>query len=583
MKTKLPLTQQIADSLDEFRLQTAKPDALIQLSLLALLVGLLTGITIVVFIIIIDTVLSYWLPNQLPDNFEALPAITRFAAPVIGTIILAILFKFASKEEKIVGVVHVIERLRYHEGYLKIKSFILQFVGACIALISGQSLGREGPAIHLGSFVGSILGQSFGLPNNTIRILLACGAAAAISAAFNTPLAGVIFAMEIIIVEYTFVSFIPIIIAAVAATGVSRSFLGGEPILLIESLPSLSLSELPFLILLGLLIGFASTLFTTIIRFTVNKTEHFKFSTRFIGAGVFTGIVAIYVPQVLGLGYDTLNEAIIGQLSISVLLFILFAKLLTTAVSIGCGLPAGLISPSLVIGAVCGSLMAIFMQQSFSIPIESNSLYALIGMSAMMGACLQAPLAALTAVFEITANHTVIWPSMIAIVVAQLITRQLFKQPPVFDMLLELRGLDFHEDPITQSLQRTGVAKAMNRSFIAVTRTIEASSALSILNSNPQWIVIIENLQPTALIRGVDLVQHLQKEPTNDEPVDLFEIPAKRLQISCIDVRATMAKAREVFSNDHSEALCVTHWNKNSSRYIYGILTLDQFETLYMR
>lgn len=583
MKTKLPLTQQIADSLDEFRLQTAKPDALIQLSLLALLVGLLTGITIVVFIIIIDTVLSYWLPNQLPDNFEALPAITRFAAPVIGTIILAILFKFASKEEKIVGVVHVIERLRYHEGYLKIKSFILQFVGACIALISGQSLGREGPAIHLGSFVGSILGQSFGLPNNTIRILLACGAAAAISAAFNTPLAGVIFAMEIIIVEYTFVSFIPIIIAAVAATGVSRSFLGGEPILLIESLPSLSLSELPFLILLGLLIGFASTLFTTIIRFTVNKTEHFKFSTRFIGAGVFTGIVAIYVPQVLGLGYDTLNEAIIGQLSISVLLFILFAKLLTTAVSIGCGLPAGLISPSLVIGAVCGSLMAIFMQQSFSIPIESNSLYALIGMSAMMGACLQAPLAALTAVFEITANHAVIWPSMIAIVVAQLITRQLFKQPPVFDMLLELRGLDFHEDPITQSLQRTGVAKAMNRSFIAVTRTIEASSALSILNSNPQWIVIIENLQPTALIRGVDLVQHLQKEPTNDEPVDLFEIPAKRLQISCIDVRATMAKAREVFSNDHSEALCVTHWNKNSSRYIYGILTLDQFETLYMR
>lgn len=583
MKTKLPLTQQIADSLDEFRLQTAKPDALIQLSLLALLVGLLTGITIVVFIIIIDTVLSYWLPNQLPDNFEALPAITRFAAPVIGTIILAILFKFASKEEKIVGVVHVIERLRYHEGYLKIKSFILQFVGACIALISGQSLGREGPAIHLGSFVGSILGQSFGLPNNTIRILLACGAAAAISAAFNTPLAGVIFAMEIIIVEYTFVSFIPIIIAAVAATGVSRSFLGGEPILLIESLPSLSLSELPFLILLGLLIGFASTLFTTIIRFTVNKTEHFKFSTRFIGAGVFTGIVAIYVPQVLGLGYDTLNEAIIGQLSISVLLFILFAKLLTTAVSIGCGLPAGLISPSLVIGAVCGSLMAIFMQQSFSIPIESNSLYALIGMSAMMGACLQAPLAALTAVFEITANHTVIWPSMIAIVVAQLITRQLFKQPPVFDMLLELRGLDFHEDPITQSLQRTGVAKAMNRSFIAVTRTIEPSSALSILNSNPQWIVIIENLQPTALIRGVDLVQHLQKEPTNDEPVDLFEIPAKRLQISCIDVRATMAKAREVFSNDHSEALCVTHWNKNSSRYIYGILTLDQFETLYMR
>ena len=583
MKTKLPPTQRIADSLDEFRLQTAKPDALIQLSLLALLVGLLTGITIVVFIVIIDTVLSYWLPDQIPENFESLPTYTRFLSPVVGTIILAIIFSFAQKEEKVVGVVHVIERLRFHEGYLKVRSFILQFIGACIALISGQSLGREGPAIHLGSFVGSFTGQSLGLPNNAIRILLACGAAAAISAAFNTPLAGVIFAMEIIIVEYTFISFIPIIISAVAAAGVSRSFLGGEPILLIESLPFLSLSELPILIFLGLAIGITSTLFTTIIRITINKTDHFSLSTKFISAGVFTGLVAIFVPQVLGLGYDTLNEAILGQLSISVLLFILFAKLLTTAISIGCGLPAGLISPSLVIGAVGGSLIAIILQQTFSIPVESNSLYALIGMAAMMGACLQAPLAALTAVFEITANHAVIWPSMIAIVVAQLITRQLFNQPPVFDMLLKLRGLDFHDDPITQSLQRTGVAKAMNRNFITVARRIESSEAVKIMDSNPQWIIILENAQPTSLIRGVDLIQHLQKLHTDDEHIDLFEMPAKRLEISCIDVRATMAKAREVFANNHTQALCITHWNKNSTRYIYGILTLDQFENLYMR
>ena len=583
MKPNLPLTQRIADSLDEFRLQTAKPDALIQLSILALLVGLLTGVTIVLFIVIIDTILSHWLPNHLPENFESLPSYARFAAPIIGTILLTILFKFASKEEKVVGVVHVIERLQYHEGYLKIRSFVFQFLGACIALISGQSLGREGPAIHLGAFVGSITGQSFGLPNNAIRILLACGAAAAISAAFNTPLAGVIFAMEIIIVEYTFASFIPIIIAAVAATGVSRSFLGGEPILLVESLPSLSLTEVPFLILLGLFIGFASTLFTTIIRLTSKNTDHLKFGTKFIAAGIFTGLVAIYVPQVLGIGYDTLNEAIIGQFSIGILFIILIAKLLTTAVSVGCGLPAGLISPSLVIGAVSGSLMALFLQQSFSIPIESNSLYALIGMSAMMGACLQAPLAALTAVFEITANHAVIWPSMIAIVVAQLISRQLFKQPPVFDLLLQLRGLDLHEDPITQSLQRTGVAKSMNRSFISVPRTIKTATALNMIASNPQWIIIEENIKPTALIRGIDLIQYLQKESTQDATIDLFEIPAKRLQLSCIDVRATMAKAREVFSKDNTEALCITHWNKNSSRYIYGVLTLDNFENLYMR
>ena len=406
MKPKLPLSQRITDSLDEFRLQTAKPDALIQLSLLGLAVGLISGVTIVAFIFAIDSSLSFWLPDNIAENFESLTPVARIVAPIIGALLLAIFFKLVSKDEAGVGVVYVIERLRYHEGYLKLRAFILQFIGASIALISGQSMGREGPAIHLGSFVGSILGQSMGLPNNAIRTLVACGAAAAISAAFNTPLAGVIFAMEIIIVEYTFASFIPIIVSAVAATGVSRSLLGDEPILLIESLPSISLVEIPFVLFLGLLVGLASTLFTTLIRYVTKITQQLGLSVRFLIAGTVTGLIALMVPQVMGIGYDTLNAAVMGQLSMTLLLTIMIAKLVATAISVGCGLPAGLISPSLVVGAVGGSLMGIFLHQTLSIPLQSSSLYALVGMSAMMGACLQAPLAALTAVFEITANHS---------------------------------------------------------------------------------------------------------------------------------------------------------------------------------
>ncbi len=583
MKPKLPLTHRITDSLDEFRLQTAKPDALIQSSLLGLLVGLLAGCILVAFILIIDHSLSFWLPHHIAENFEDLTPVSRLIAPIIGSILIAIIFKLIAKEDSAVGVVNVLERLRYHQGYLRLRAFILQFIGASIALISGHSLGREGPAIHLGSYVGSVLGQMFGLPNNAIRTLVACGAAAAISAAFNTPLAGVIFAMEIIMVEYTFASFIPIIIAAVAATGVSRSFLGDEPLVAMINISSISLAEMPFVILIGLLVGFASTLFTTLIRHITKFTQSLGIGIRFLIAGAATGIIAYQVPQVMGLGYDTLNSAVLGQIPMTLLLIIMVAKLLATAISVGCGMPAGLISPSLVIGAVGGSLMAIFLHQTLGIPLENSSLYALIGMSAMMGACLQAPLAALTAVFEITANHSVIWPSMIAIVVAQLISRQLFKQPPVFDLLLSVRGLDFHEDPITQSLQRTGIARAMSRSFSLLPNVTNLNQALQALEDDPQWICIQDGRAPIALIRGVDLIQYLEKEDNDEDEINLMQIPAKRLEISQIDLRATLAKAREIFNQDNSEALCVTHWNKNAPRYVYGVLTREQFEQLYLR
>ncbi len=580
MKPKLPLYDKFIDSLDEFRLQTAKPDALIQLSILGLFAGLCTGLTIVAFVALIDSTLSFWLPDNDAENFEDLHAFTRFLVPTIGALILSIFFHLYAKGKHIVGVVHVKERLRFHEGYIKLRSFVLQFIGGSIALISGQSMGREGPAIHLGSAVGSLLGQSIGLPNNTVRTLVACGTAAAIGTAFNTPLAGVIFAMEIIIVEYTIASFIPIIISAVAATGIAHWAFDNEPALSIGSLPNVTTAEIPFLLLLGILVGLASTLFTFLIRHISKFAASFTLTLRFVMAGMVTGIIAIAVPQVMGIGYDTVNEAIFGQLTIAMLAAILLAKLIATAVAVGCGLPAGLIGPSLVIGAVGGSLMGILLDQTLSLPVQSSGLYALIGMSAMMGACLQAPLAALTAVFEITANTAVIWPSMLAIVVAQLVSRQLFKQPPVFDLLLQVRGLDFQEDPVTQSLQRTGVAKIMNRNIACLPQVIDINSAANYLENCPQWIVIQDKLTPLALLRGIDLVNFLKNKNDND-CIDLLEIPGKRLQVECIDLRATLANARNIFIATNAEALCVIHWNPHASQYFYGIITRQQFDNLY--
>lgn len=581
MKPKSPLQIKIIERLDDLRLQTAKSDALIQLSVAGLFTGLITGLVIVGFVYSIDTTLSYFLPEGGAENFEGLPAVVRLALPITGALLLALIFTRLSREDRVVGIVYVLERLRYHEGYLKFRSFALQFVGAAIALISGQSMGREGPAVHLGASVGSLIGQFAGLPNNTIRTLLACGAAAAIGAAFNTPLAGVIFAMEIILVEYTVSSFIPIIISSVAATGVARWALGTESVFANINIIPLPISDVPMLILFGVIIGLISTLFTSCIKFVTVACEHMSLTIRFLLAGNCAGLVAVFIPQVMGLGYDTILMSIQGDLPFILLAAILLAKIIVTAVAVGCGLPAGLISPSLVMGATAGALLgSIFHQSSMASGIDTG-LYALIGMSAMMASCLQAPLAALTAVFEITANPTVIWPSMLVIVISQLVSKQLFKQVPVFDLLLKLRGLDLEEHPFSQTLQRTGVARIMNRDVLALPCTIEADLARIKSKKNPQWIVLEENNEFVALLRGVDLAHYLEDQDEQIQ-INLREIPGKRLQLTTIDVRATLDKARQLFQTENCEALCVVHWSPRAHNRIYGIVARDEFEKLYL-
>lgn len=580
MKYKLLNKSIINKRLDDFRFQTARTDALIHLSVLGLLVGVLTSIVLTFFIFCVNSALALWLPQNTSDNFESLNLASRLLAPVLGSMILLLIFKLIAKDNDGVGVVNVLERLRYHDGLIKARSLLLQFIGAAVALVSGHSVGREGPAIHMGSAVGSLLGQQLKLPHNSVRTLLACGSAAAISAAFNTPLAGVIFAMEVIVVEYSFASFIPIMIAAVAATGIAQWTFGSDALLHIDAMPSISAPEIPFLIVLGILVGCASTLFTYLIKTISIKTQSLGLSIRFMLAGFVTGILALFIPEIMGMGYDTINAAIMGQLSMWLLFSIMLFKLIATAFAVACGIPAGLISPSLVIGAVGGALMASFLHHSLGLPIQNSGIYAIIGMSAMMGACLQAPLAALTAVFEITTHHNIIWPSMLSIVVAQLVSRQIFKQPPVFDLLLSMRGLSYQHDPVTQSLQRSSVEDTMSEDYVCLARVFTRNTLEHI--NVPEWIVIEDNQTPVIAIAGNQLLAYLEQHSELDA-IDLLNIPVEQYSVASIDIRSTMAKARAMFAEEKVDMLCVTHWNPSAQTFVRGVISRESFNQTFIR
>ena len=210
-----------------FRHRLADINALPQLTLLGILVGCATGILIIIFRYIIETSLSLMLAGDNED-FEQLDYFWRFALPTSGALLLAIGMHFLKHKDRNVSMGHVLERLHNFQGRMPATNLVIQFIGGAISLISGQSVGREGPAIHLGASASSLIGQKLNLPNNSLSTLVGCGVAAAIAASFDTPVAGVIFAMEVVLMSYSITGFIPIMMAAVCGTLISRATFGNE-------------------------------------------------------------------------------------------------------------------------------------------------------------------------------------------------------------------------------------------------------------------------------------------------------------------------------------------------------------------
>lgn len=488
--------------LDQLRLRLSRPDALILLSLLGLLTGLFAGGLIVLFRLVVEQSQSSFLPMGLPENYEGLDPWMRFLLPLAGALIIAWVFQHFSKGTTVLGVSYVMERMAYHQGYLTLRGMLLQFVGATVAIISGHSVGREGPHILLGAATGSLLGQYLTLPNNSIRTLLGCGTAAGIAASFNTPLAGVIFSLEVVMMEYSLTSFIPVILAAVAATGVSILAFGNTPAFEVPALVMGSLSDIPLVLLLGFLIGAVAALFIYLMKQVAGRVSGVAFWQRVLWAGGLLGVCGVLVPQVMGIGYDTVNSALLGDIGLGLLVMILLVKIVATVSSLGLGIPGGNIGPLLFIGACVGSLTGQVATTIFQHNTLDVGFYALLGMGAMMGATLQAPLAALTAMMELTHSPQIIMPGMLAIVVAALTSRVLFRQESLFLALLKAMGMDFDTNPVMLALRRSGVASVMQKRFVRLDVVITREKAKAVLNSEPEWLLIDGEKEPLGVNVG---------------------------------------------------------------------------------
>lgn len=574
----------------QMRLHLAQADALLPLAILGVICGLITSGTILLFRFAIEGPLDFLLPGNHHENFEALDGAVRLLMPISGALALAFIFRSMSPNMRMVGISHVLERLEKHQGHMPLGNFFAQFIGGVICAISGQSTGREGPAVHLGAASGSLLGHKLKLPTHHTQILLAAGVAAAISASFNTPMAGVIFAMEVIIVGYSLQSFIPVILASVVGALLTRAVYGSEPAFIVPPLDMRSLLEFPFLIAEGLMLGALAAAFIWICSRTAQNAPK-SLWTRFALIGVLNGLLALSIPQMMGIGYDTVNQALFGQLAVVVLLILAVGKLLITSINLGLGQPGGAIGPMLFIGACAGGVIGEIGNYFAPDQASASGYYAMLGMAGMMSACLQAPLTGLITLFELTGNPNIILPAMLVVVIANLTTTEVFKQKALFPRLLQLRGLTLDSSPVERMLRQGNVTNVAERNVIALPKFANISLIEDTLEQQPQWIAIRdEKGKITSVFPAADLVNLMldknalkqwQEENENGQVINLTAIPAERRKSMPISLQANLQQALDKMAQNNIQVLTVHLNEEESSDSLIGFVAQDSIHSYY--
>ena len=446
----------------QLKKRLALPQTSWQLCLLAAIGGFASAMLVVLFIFAIEGVQSLFMNEK--DDYNSLTALSRFLLPIIGAAVILFFAWLTGYKYIRSGIPFVLHRLKIANGVIPFRNTINQFIGSAVALISGFSVGREGPAVHLGAACSSYIGNKLNLPYNAIRSLSACGIAAGIAACFNTPVAAVLFVMEVILREYKVHIFIPVMIAAIVGSLTTSSIFGPSHEFGHFIAITLTTDHYFSLALLGMVLGVIAFVFNRHLILIIKHSARFHIVPRILTAALITGAFGYAVPHAMGTDLSAINFSLQNNFELQLLLGLLVAKILMTIFALGLGIPGGIIGPILGIGAIagiCGSVVATYFMNSDI----SASDFALMGMAGFMAATLNAPLAALLCVVEMSNQIEIIVPAMVVITSACVFSGQFFGNRSIFIMQLEVQGLPYRRPPLEKSLQRIGVIGVMDENF----------------------------------------------------------------------------------------------------------------------
>ncbi|MEX0298997.1 MAG: chloride channel protein [Kordiimonas sp.] len=465
------------------------------ITLLAVIVGVVAGYGAIGFYLGIGAVLELgfgFSEDQLASGGSNLPAWHIIAVPVIGGVIVGQLLRFLPTRQTR-SVPAVIEAAALHDGKIDTKGGLISAAATVVSLGAGAPLGREGPVVHLGATLAAFVTRTLHLNPATARTLLGCGVASAVAASFNAPIAGVFFALEVIIGHYALHTFSPIVISAIAGTLVSRAHLGDFPAFQVTEYVITSFWEFPAFFLLGIVSALLAVTFMSSLNQADRVRVYFDKIPYWLQppiAGLLIGLIAIAFPEILSVGYEATSHALNGSYNLNLLLALLFTKLVATVIAYGGRFGGGVFSPSLFLGAMAGGAFGMLAAGIFPELASSPALYAVVGMGAVASAVLGAPISTMLIVFEITGDYNVTIAVMIAAAVASTVT-SLFYEKSFFFMQVANRGIRLEGGRATYVLKSAKVADHMSRDFFTLQHTEPAEKAREMLVAQGGGMLII--------------------------------------------------------------------------------------------
>jgi CIC family chloride channel protein len=425
--------------------------------------------------------------------------------PAVGGLFVGPLVHFFAREAKGHGVPEVMEAVALRGGRIRPVVVLVKALASSICIGTGGSVGREGPIVQIGSALGSTFGQVLRLSDERIRTLVACGAAGGIAATFNAPIAGVIFALEVILREFSAGYFSMVVIAAVTSSVLSQAFLGNFPAFQVPPYFLVSPWELLFYTVLGLLAAFVALAFIFLLYRTEDLFEAWKFPEYLkptVG-GLGVGLVGLYAPEIFGVGYETIETALHGQLAAVFMLALVGLKLLATSLTLGSGGSGGVFAPSLFLGAMLGGAFGSLVHYWAPETTASSGAYALVGMAAVFSGAARAPITAVLILFEMTRDYRIILPLMFATGVSTLVSARLSREN-IYTFKLKRRGVDLDRGRDFNLMRSIRVSEAMTpveelktvtpeTSFEALTSLFQTthSHGFAVVDGQRQFIGIV--------------------------------------------------------------------------------------------
>ncbi len=415
------------------------------------LIGLAAGVAAILFRLAIGAFQWPWLHTVTEHVAEAArlqPWWVIMLAPACGGLLVGLLLRYALTAKRTVAVPDVMEARVNAGRELDLRQGLISALTSALSLGCGGSAGREGPIVHLGACIATSLSRRLNLPNASRRTLLASGAAGAVAASFNAPIAGVLFAQEVILGHFSISTFVPLVLSSVVATILSQAWFGDVAAFIVPTYRIASYLEVPAFLLLGVIAALVAVLFqlTILIADWVARNINMPLVLRPMVGGLLIGIMAIWFPEILGVGYDTTDAALKDQIAVSMMLLLIVLKTLATAVTLGSRFGGGVFSPALYLGAMTGGAFGLVAASIFPEIGSGEGLYAILGMGAVTAAVLGAPISTTVMVFELTGGFELSLALLLTVAVANGINQAILGRS-FFQAQLESRGIVLHEGP----------------------------------------------------------------------------------------------------------------------------------------